>query len=225
MAKVISNAVKRAAIKEYTQNNKSLRVVADMYELNEETLRRILGNKVRPRGTRYLPDGSVKIPGVINGRKVRTSTTSSSTPNSNRRWSNEEDEMLRDAVLSKMTVKETIELLGRTAPAIYCRKCQLIDEGFFNNPETRFTLSKGITRVRKPMAHALETPEVVEAIVKSPIVEVSTTEVKDSTDTGVAPASVNNNIELIQLAQIVKDYGVSITVDVTTNGTEVKMSR
>jgi hypothetical protein len=40
-----------------------------------------------------------------------------------------------------------------------------------------------------------------------------------------APASVNNSIELIQLAQIVKDYGVNITVSVTSTGTEVKMSK
>jgi hypothetical protein len=220
MAKIITNAVKKAAIKEYTQNNKSLRVVADIYDLNEETLRRILGNKVRPRGTRYMPDGSVKIPGVVNGRKVRTSSISLATPNSNRRWTTTEDEMLRDAVLSKMTVKETVELLGRTAPAIYCRKCQLIDEGFFNDPETRFTLGKGIKRVRKPMTHVLESPEVIEDVVE---------EVKEHTAPVAAPvatpASVNNSIELIQLAQIVKDYGVNITVNVTANGTEVKMSK
>jgi transposase len=217
MAKIITNAVKAAAIKEYVHNNKNLREVSEMYGINSETLRRILGNKVRPRGTRYLADGSVKTPGTINGRKVRSSSISLATPNSNRRWTTTEDEMLRDAVLSKMTVRETVELLGRTAPAIYCRKCQLIDEGFFNDPETRFTLGTGITRVRKPMAHVLEAPEVIEDVVEtvsSPVAaHVS------------APASVNNSIELIQLAQIVKDYGVNITVNVTANGTEVKMSK
>jgi transposase-like protein len=222
MAKVITNAVKKAAIKEYTQNNKSLRVVADMYDLNEETLRRILGSKVRPRGTRYMPDGSVKIPGVVNGRKVRTSTTSNATPNSNRRWSKTEDEMLRDAVLSKMTVKETVELLGRTAQAIYCRKSQLIDDGFFNDPETRFTLGTGIKRVRKPMTHALETPEVIEEVVEASVAETPVSEVPAPVST---PASVNSSIELIQLAQIVKEYGVNITVNVTSSGTEVKMTR
>jgi hypothetical protein len=119
-----------------------------------------------------------------------------------------------------MTVKETVDLLGRTAPSIYCRKCQLIDEGFFNDPETRFTLGKGIKRVRKPMTHVLESPEVIEDVVE---------EVKEHTAPVAAPvaapASVNNSIELIQLAQIVKDYGVNITVNVTANGTEVKMSK
>ena len=221
MAKIITNAVKAAAIKEYVHNNKNLREVSAMYGINSETLRRILGNKVRPRGTRYLADGSVKTPGTINGRKVRTSSISLATPNSNRRWTLTEDEMLRDAVLSKMTVRETVELLGRTAPAIYCRKCQLIDEGFFNDPETRFTLGTGITRVRKPMSHVLEAPEVIEEVVEAPVAEVAAPVAAHVS----APASVNNSIELIQLAQIVKDYGVNITVNVTANGTEVKMSK
>ena len=220
MARVISKAVKAAATKDYVHNNKTLKEVANTHGINPETLRRILGNKVRPRGTRYLADGSVKTPGTINGRKVRTSSISLATPNSNQRWTLTEDEMLRDAVLSKMTVKETVELLGRTAPSIYCRKCQLIDEGFFNDPETRFTLPTGITRVRKPMAHVLEAPEVIEDVIE---------EVKEVTAPVAAPvsapASVNNSIELIQLAQIVKDYGVNITVSVTSSGTEVKMSK
>jgi len=220
MARIITKAVKAAAIKDYVHNNKTLRDVATKHGINPETLRRILGSKVRPRGTRYLADGSVKTPASINGRKVRTSTTSAATPNSNQRWTATEDEMLRDAVLSKMTVKETVELLGRTAPAIYCRKCQLIDEGFISDPETRFTLPTGITRVRKPMENVLSTPEVIEEVVED-IVE----EVKDTPAPMSAPASVNSSIELIQLAQIVKDYGVNITVSVTSAGTEVKMSK
>lgn len=220
MARVISKAVKAAATKDYVHNNKTLRDVANTHGINPETLRRILGSKVRPRGTRYLADGSVKTPGTINGRKVRTSTVSSATPNSNQRWTRPEDEMLRDAVLSKMTVKETVELLGRTAPSIYCRKCQLIDEGFFNDPETRFTLGKGIKRVRRPMTHVLSAPEVIEDVVEEVKEHVAPVAAPSAT-----PASVNNSIELIQLAQIVKDYGVNITVNVTANGTEVKMSK
>jgi hypothetical protein len=93
----------------------------------------------------------------------------------------------------------------------------LIDEGFIKDPETRFTLGKGITRVRKPMAHVLEAPEVIEDVVETVSAPVAAHV--------SAPASVNNSIELIQLAQIVKDYGVNITVNVTANGTEVKMSK
>jgi hypothetical protein len=224
MARVISKAVKAAATKDYVHNNKTLRDVANTHGINPETLRKILGSKVRPRGTRYLADGSVKTPGTINGRKVRKSTVSSATPNSNQRWTMTEDEMLRDAVLSKMTVRETVELLGRTAPSIYCRKCQLIDEGFFNDPETRFTLGKGIKRVRRPMAHVLSAPDVIEDVIEE-VKEIPVPVAAPVAAPVTAPASVNNSIELIQLAQIVKDYGVNITVNVTANGTEVKMSK
>lgn len=220
MARIITKAVKAAAIKEYVHNNKTLREVANTHGINSETLRKILGNKVRPRGTRYLTDGSVKTPSTINGRKVRTSKVSSATPNSNRRWTQTEDEMLRDAVVSKMTVKDTVELLGRSAPSIYCRKCQLLDEGFFDDPETRFVLPTGITRVRRPMGHVLSTPVVIEDFVR----EVKEEQAPVATPV-TAPASVNNSIELIQLAQIVKEYGVNITVCVTSTGTEVKMSK
>lgn len=220
MARVISKAVKAAATKDYVHNNKTLRDVANTHGINPETLRRILGNKVRPRGTRYLANGSVKTPSTKNGRKIRTSSQNKITPNSNRRWTQTEDEMLRDAVLSKMTVKETVDLLGRTAPSIYCRKCQLIDEGFFNNPETRFTLGKGIKRVRRPMGHVLSAPVVIEDFVN----EVKEEQAPVATPV-TAPASVNNSIELIQLAQIVKEYGVNITVCVTSTGTEVKISK
>lgn len=222
MARIITKAVKAAATKEYVHNNKNLKEVAAMYGINPETLRKILGNKVRPRGTRYLSDGSVKTPRTINGRRSRTSGVTQAAPNSNQRWTTTEDEMLRDAVLSKMTVRETVDLLGRTAPAIYCRKCQLIDDGFIKDPETRFVLGTGITRVRRPMTHALESTEKIEDVVE----EVKEIQASVAASVPVSsPASVNNNIELIQLAQIVKDYGVNITVSVTSNGTEVKMSK
>ena len=117
----IKRAVKSAAIKDYLQNNKTLREVADSHGINMETLRKALGSRVRPRGTRYLADGSVKSPGIKNGRKIRTSKASELTPRSNKRWTSTEDELLRDAVVTGMTVNETVELLGRTAVSIYCR--------------------------------------------------------------------------------------------------------
>lgn len=218
MAKIIAMKVKAAAIREYVNNNKSLREVSETQGINMETLRKILGNKVRPRGTRYLADGSVKTPGIKNGRKIRTSKVSFATPNSNRRWTQSEDEMLREAVISKMTVRETVDLLGRTAPAIYSRKCHLINSGFIKDAEMRFVIPTGITRVRRPMEHVMDTPEI-EAVVEMKEIQ---TPVRAHVS---APASVNNTIELSQLAQIVKDYGVNITVSVTSYGTEVKMSK
>jgi len=215
MAKIITKAVKAAATRDYVTGNRTLKEVALTHDINPETLRRILGNKVRPRGTRYLADGTVKTPSTKNGRKIRTSSQKKSTPNSNQRWSKAEDEMLREAVLSKMTVEDTVDLLGRSAQAIYCHKSQLIDEGFIIDPETRFVVPTGITRVRRPIEFLDPTsPPVDEAIVESVKTHVSVP----------APAPANS-IELAQLAQIVKEFGVNITMSVTSEGTEIRMSK
>lgn len=211
MAKIITKAVKAAATRDYVNGNRTLKEVALTHGINPETLRRILGNKVRPRGTRYLADGTVKTPTTKNGRKIRKSSQNKITPNSNQRWTQTEDEILRDAVISKMTVKETVDLLGRTANSIYCRKNQLIDEGFIIDPETRFVTPTGITRVCKPMENAVSAP-AIEAIV-------------ESVKTYVPAPAPTNSIELEQLAQIVKDFGVNITMSVTSEGTEVRMSK
>jgi len=222
MARVISKAVRTAAVKEYVKSNQSLKAVAVKYGMNEETLRRYLGNKVRPRGTRYLPDGSVKTPVAKKTRKVRVSQASTKTPNSNKRWSKVEDEMLRDAVISNMTVRETVDLLGRTAPAIYCRKCQLIDEGFIPDPEMRFPVPTGIKRVRKPIENDTIDFNEIEAILED--VETLVENVEEVVKANANTPSSSTNVEFEQLAQIVKDYGVNVTISLTTSGTEVKMS-
>lgn len=221
MPVIIKKAVKSAAIKDYLQNNKSLRQVAIDHGINMESLRKFLGSRVRPRGTRYLADGTTKIPGVKNGRKIRTSKSSFETPRSNKRWNITEDEMLRDAVLSGMTVQETTELLGRTAVSIYCRKCSLLDNGFIPDPTTRFTHAEGIKRPRK-----------LEVVVDNTMGEVVIENIIDI-DKGqdeeervqATPTQVTtiNTIELEELARLVKSYGVNITVSVTSTGTEVKM--
>jgi len=219
MARIITKAVKTAATRDYVTGNRTLKEVALTHNINPETLRRILGNKVRPRGTRYLADGSVKTPSTKNGRKIRKSSVNKITPNSNRRWTKTEDEMLRDAVLSKMTVGDTVDLLGRSAQAIYCHKSQLIDEGFIIDPETRFVTPTGITRVRRPIEFLDPTSPPVDNMETEAIVESVKTHVSVP-----APAPANS-IELAQLAQIVKEFGVNITMSVTSEGTEVRMSK
>jgi transposase-like protein len=211
----IRKSVKSAAIKDYLQNSKTLRQVADSHGINIETLRKSLGSRVRPRGTRYLADGSVKSPGSKNGRKIRTSKASELTPRSNKRWTSTEDELLRDAVLSGMTVSETVELLGRTAVSVYCRKCHLLDNGFIGDPKTRFTTADGIKRPRKPILENSTIEKVIE-------IEKGSDEEERVTVTPVQSSTINS-IELEDLAKLVKSYGVNITVSVTSTGTEVKM--
>lgn len=221
MARIITKAVKAAATRDYVTGNRTLKEVALTHGINPETLRRILGNKVRPRGTRYLADGTIKTPSTKNGRKIRTSSVKKLTPNSNRRWTQTEDEMLRDAVLSKMTVGDTVDLLGRSSASIYCHKNQLINEGFISDPDTRFVVPPGITRVRRPMEFLDPTSPPVDNIEATPAIEA----IVESVKTHVSAPAPTNSIELEQLAQIVKDFGVNITMSVTSEGTEVRMSK
>jgi transposase len=219
MKKSISNSVKRGVIKEYVNNNKSLREVGDMFGIHPETARIILGDKVRPRGTRYLPDGNVKIPYTVKGNNKGRIT--SATPNANSRWSQSEDEILRDAVSSKMTLKETSELLGRSIPGICCRKTHLIDTGFIKDSEVRFVIPKGVKRVRKSLNSPLP-----EKNIESEVEVVAVKEnVSDQDMDQFTPLTINSTIELEHLAKIVKEFGVNVTMSMTREGTEVKMSK
>ena len=218
MGKQIPKNVKVAAMKAYVADGKTLRQAADAHGITPESLRRWLGDKVRKKGT-YVrsknksvvdTSSSVSRASMI-ARKPRTSKASELNVRSNKRWTLTEDELLRDAVLSKMTVKETVDLLGRTSVAIYCRKNYLTDNGFINET-SKFVMPTGIERVRKLMETPFDNNDV-EAIVEIPADEPS----RD--DNGSY-----QNIELSDLAKVVRDYGVNITVSMTSRGMEVKMT-
>ena len=216
MGKQIPKNVKVAAMKAYVADGKTLRQAADDHGITAESLRRWLGDKVRKKGdyskskSEAVSTSPVSRASMV-ARKPRTSKASEVNVRSNKRWTLMEDELLRDAVLSRMTVKETVDLLGRTPVSIYCRKNYLIDSGFING-STKFVMPSGIKRVRKQMETSFDNTEV-EAIVDIPEAE---------------PLQESNgayqNIELSDLAKVVRDYGVNITVSMTSRGMEVKMS-
>ncbi len=216
MGREIPKNVKVAAMKAYVADGKTLRQAAVAHGITAESLRRWLGDKVRKKGT-HARTKSVTAPSSpfsrtsMIARKTRTSKASEVNARSNKRWNLMEDELLRDAVLSKMTVKETVDLLGRTPVSIYCRKNYLMDSGFINE-FIKFAMPTGIKRVRKKMETPFDTPEV-EAIVEIPEDEPS----RD--DNGRY-----QNIELSDLAKVVREYGVNITVSMTSRGMEVKMT-
>jgi len=229
MGKRIPKKLKTAAIKSYISDGKTLREVAVEFGISAESLRRWLGKRVRPRGL-HLAGKTSNNPSmrktevvemIQETRKPRVSKFSPTHNRANYRWTDTENEILRDAVLSKMTISETVELLGRTRASIMCQKSKLVEDGFISGNE-RFIPPTGIKRVRKSMKtptvdmNSVETimsmskPEV-EAVVESPIVEAPKT-------------SSNPNIELSDLARLVKEFGVNVTVSMTDAGMEVKMS-
>jgi hypothetical protein len=109
-----------------------------------------------------------------------------------------------------MTVKATADLLGRTKPSIYCRKINLIERGIIEDPETRFVIPKGIKRVRGTKVSEPEIEEILDIQFEEPVVE-------RETPTMSIP-------ELADLARVVKEYGVNVTLSLTSTGMEVKMS-
>ena len=207
MPKEISARVRVTAVKDYVTSGDRLSVVAERHGISTETLRRFAGNKVRSRGRsakRVVKSGTLQLP-FKKERKERIGNTPS--PNANRRWTLAEDGLLRDAVYSKFTVSETADLLGRSYQSIYCRKSQLVSGRFID--ETRFTLPTGIKRPRHSVAPVTAPHvDVIEAIKEEPT---------------VIATPIKGDVNLRELAGLVKEFGVSVTMNVTAEGMEVKM--
>jgi transposase-like protein len=225
MGKKIPKNVKAASMRAYVADGKTLREAAVEFGVNAESLRRWLGNKVRPRG-RHLVGKTSNNPAmrktevvemIQETRKPRVSKFSPTHNRANYRWNETENEILRDAVLSKMTITETVELLGRTRAAIMCQKSKLVETGFISENE-RFIPPTGIKRVRKPMVTVMSTPDVV-AEVAQPVIVEKPIEVKVA-----EPVKPTSNIDLADLAKLVKEFGVNVTLNVTAEGMEVKMT-
>lgn len=208
MSKTISAKTRVAAVKDYVTTNATLREVAANYNISFETLRRWVGNKVRPRGKNNKVTNTVSaIPVSLAPKRKYKSRRTAAHTNSSKRWSKAEDSLLRDAVDNNYTVKQTVKILGRTPSAIYCRKSQLINDGFFKNKKARFSTPKGSNR-----------KSIVKPTFDNPIVEsVITTKKVNKKQTNTKGVAYND------LARIVKDYGLSVTISITESGTEVKM--
>jgi transposase-like protein len=199
----ISKKVKTEAVKDY-RGGMTLRQVASKYGVSSESVRRWTGSKVRARGKRIPvsdPNQMSLMPIAKRGIRTRKSPFNTGVLNANKRWTKLDDEVLRDAVLDNMTVDETKSLLGRSEASIYSRKTILIDRGFIDE-NLRFPVPQGVKRNR-PTGIVPKKEEVSEEIKTNPV------------DLG--------KIGLSELAQIVRDYGVGVTLSVTQQGTEVKL--
>jgi len=216
--RIISKKVREVAVKSYVKDGVSIADAAKNAGVGYESVRRWLNEA-----------------GISTSRKSRErvaiSNKKSDYPRCNTAWTRGEDEVLRDAVLSGMTVKETADLLGRTKASIYCRKVSLINRGVIEDPMTRFTIPDGIKRNRK----IKETEPVVEGIILDDTeidvdfdnitIEKDVETVKDDAASDDVNTPIKMNVpELSDLAKIVKEYGVNVTVSVSTSGMEVKMT-
>ena len=125
--------------------------------------------------------------------------------------------MLKQAVESKMSVRDTCDLLGRSVAAVYARKCILLGSGFIED-ETRFQVEKGILRPRKNFP----TDEEIEATIEQ--IEFNIDDVYTPTPTQEA-APVTLDFSISDLASLVNQFGVNVTVTMKEGVTEVGISK
>ena len=163
--------------------------------------------------------------GISTAKRVRVSTQNKTDykrknpnpVNASKRWSANEDEMLKQAVESKMSVRDTCDLLGRSVAAVYARKCILLASGFIED-ETRFQVEKGILRPRKNFP----TDEEIEATIEE--IEFNIDDVYTPTPTQEA-APVTLDFSISDLASLVNQFGVNVTVTMKEGVTEVGISK
>lgn len=224
---VISNRSKMSAMKAYVVDGLSLAEACKIAGVSKETLRGWLGDKVRPKGWHFRKNSSKGFPSVV--VKAETPKSSKGFFSQNRRWSSDENEILRDALASGMTVKEVGDLLGRNANAIYTHKHELIKSGFIS--DMNFVMPKGIKRVRKSkldLANPIVESETLEELVPvggdSSIENMEIPNEITNEITNETPVNPIMKIELEDLAKLVKGYGVNIHVTMTKEGTIIKMN-
>lgn len=200
MGKKISQKVKNDVIAAYKKGGFTILEIARKYGVGYESVRRWTGiANIYDKNSVYKKKDNVVVSKNNPGERF------------NSRWTASEDELLREAVTTNMTVKATADLLGRTKPSIYCRKINLIERGIIEDPETRFVIPKGIKRVRGTKVSEPEIEEILQEIqFEVPVVD-------SETPTMSIP-------ELSDLARVVKEYGVNVTLSLTSTGMEVKMS-
>lgn len=211
--KLVSKKVREAAVKSYVKDGVSIADAAKNSGVGYESVRRWLREAGIDTSRSKNSNSSLS--------KIRMK--SGKYPRGNANWTSGEDEILRDAVLSGMTVGETSELLGRTKASIYARKMNLIGRGLIEDPSTRFPMPDDIKRPRKVETLVEETAPEIEAILEEIEAEVETMESNDT------PEDESNNISIPKfedLARIVNEYGVNVSLSITAMGNvDIMMSK
>lgn len=200
-----------SAIAHYEKSKKpNVMVSSQKFGIGYETLRRHL----KAQGISTAKRARVVVPSKSEYKRKNPNPV-----NASKRWSLGEDEMLKQAVESKMSVRDTCDLLGRSVGAVYARKCILLGNGFIED-ETRFQVEKGILRPRKNFPTDSEIEATIEQI------EVNIEDVYTPTTTPTQEATpVTLDFSISDLASLVNQFGVSVTVTMKEGVTEVGISK
>jgi transposase-like protein len=215
--KKVDRKKKAEAVKDYLSSGQSLIVVAARHGISVETLRKAVGpSRMRKRGKNVI----TRVPSVVQAalfpslasggntnRKRKIKDLSSE--NANKRWNKTEVALLIDSVRDGLTVSETAKLLGRSNTAVIQRKSILITKGVMKDP-TRFPVPDGIKRIRKQM----DIPELVENDL--PVVDLMPLD-------NTASSSSLKMIGLEDLADLVKRFGLDVTITISGDVTTVHM--
>jgi hypothetical protein len=215
MPRTINAKTRITSVRDYVTSGDSLRTVSKRNGISSETLRRFLGDKVRKNSNNNLVTSGREVIAALPIKKKRAAKNGS-FPNSNLRWTSEEDELLREAVLNDFTVKETVQLIGRTNAAIMCRKHDLMENGFIEN--IRFKNPEKIVPSRRSKNLVLESPVISNQNVSNDVDDkiISHNPLVQNSEPIEGPS-------LRELAEIVKDFGVNINMTVTSGGTVIKI--
>jgi transposase len=204
--RVIAQRVKDASVKAYLKGEK-IGDIASAVGVGYESVRRWVmqaGHNTSRKPSSFYDSNTVSDKNIVKKKEK-------GADRHNTRWTPDEEDMLRDAVLSGLTTKETAELLSRSKASIACRKVHLIDRGVIPNPDARFIMPEDIKRPR-----VKETEAVVEDVVEETFEPVN--------DTVNTETPKMNIPELGDLAKIVKEYGVNVTLNLTSSGMQVTMT-
>lgn len=204
--RVLDSKVIEKAIKHYTTSKKrSLQVSASKFGMGAETLRRYL----KKEGIIYK-----KTPVKVSKKDLVNKY------NSNKRWTPDQDALLKDAIESKkFTLVEVMDLLGRSAASISSRKTILINRGYLNNPD-RFPIDVDANKSRYMIDGELASQiagndvEVTHEITPQLELGFSSVSVDAVEET---PIYTGDTTMYDDLAKIVSKYGVRVDVKVSKN--------
>jgi len=213
--KKVDRKKKAEAVKDYLSSGQGLVIVAARHGISVETLRKAVGpSRIRKRGKKKA---ITRVPSVVQAALFpslaaggkRTKKKDLSSENANKRWNKTEVALLIDSVRDGLTVSETAKLLGRSNTAVIQRKSILITKGVMKDP-ARFPIPDGIKRIRKQM----DIPEVLENDL--PVVYLMPLD-------NTASSTSLKMIGLEDLADLVKRFGLDVTITISGDVTTVHM--
>lgn len=207
--KKIDRKKKAEAVKDYLSSGDTLVIVAARHGMCTETLRKAVGpRRMKKKMKTSAKKRTVGVQGsffpevvVASSKKISKDV---SFENNHKAWGATDISLLIDSVNDGLTVSETAKLLGRTNAAVSTRKHILIREGKIRD-EVRFPVPEGIKRYRR----GVEEPEV------QPVVEVEVEKER--------PGASIEHIDLMSLADLVKRFGLNVTITIDKGVTTVNM--